>query len=118
MQEFTAERARLYVRQNVAPGTTLWWGRTPDRECWSFVPLRESDYPGLQAVKTLTVTAAHHENIPIVTLDEQRELAIVDLWGHGYLGLQVDPDGEVWEASFAGGDPRRSDAWDVPYEFV
>lgn len=118
MQDFIADRASLFVRQRLPVGTTLWWGKTPDGECWSLAPLTESDYPGLAEVKTLEVTESHHQNIPFVTIEETRQLAIVDLWGHGYLGLQVDPDGEVWQASFAGGNPREVESWDVPYEFV
>lgn len=118
MSEVIGDRARLYIKQQIRAGTTLWWGEDDDGECWSLVPLREADYPGLHNLKTLEVTDAHLQQIPIVAIDEKLQLVIINLWDHGYEGLQVDPDGEVWPASFLGGNPRQPASWEVPYQFV
>lgn len=118
MSEVIGDRARLYIKQQIPAGTTLWWGEDDDGECWSLVPLREADYPGLHNLKTLEVTDAHLQQIPIVAIDEKLQLVIINLWDHGYEGLQVDPDGEVWPASFLGGNPRQPASWEVPYQFV
>ncbi|USR89720.1 hypothetical protein NEA10_12615 [Phormidium yuhuli AB48] len=112
------DRARLYLQQQVPPGTTLWWGQDDDGEHWSFAPLHESDYPGLRNLKTLEVTEAHLQQIPIVAIEETLQLVIINLWDHGYQGLQVDPDGEVWPASFLGGNPQKPESWEVPYQLV
>lgn len=118
MQAMIRDRARLYIKQQIPAGTTLWWGEDDDGECWSLVPLREADYPGLHNLKTLKVTDAHLADIPIAAIDQNQQLVIINLWDHGYEGLQVDPDGEVWPASFLGGNPRQPASWEVPYQFV
>lgn len=118
IQELIGDRARLYIKQQIPVGTTLWWGEDAGGECWSLVPLQERDHPGLHNLKTLNVTEAHLAQIPIAAIDEAQQLVIINLWDHGYEGLQVDPDGEVWPASFLGGNPRQPASWDVPYQLV
>ena len=47
MQKLIGDRARLYIKQQIPAGTTLWWGEDEDGECWSLVPLQERDHRGL-----------------------------------------------------------------------
>ncbi|MGC9505548.1 hypothetical protein [Baaleninema sp.] len=118
MDDFIKERITIYIRQQVPIHTQIWRGQYDDGTFWSFAPPSDTWYPGLQNVERLTVTEAHHQTLEIEAFDETQQLAIVDFWGYGYQGLQVDPDGEVWEAAFLGGNPRELDSWEAPYQLV